>query len=88
MNNIEHRLDEQSKEYRRDLATQSALNGLFQPYGVGRLNLSVAVGGYKNTQAVAIGSGYRPTQNFAVKAGVSTDLNSGKAFSYLSLIHI
>lgn len=31
---------------KRGLATQSALNGLFQPYSVGKFNLTAAFGGY------------------------------------------
>lgn len=79
---FDRRLDEQSKEMRRAIATQAALSGLFQPYSVGRFNLTASVGGYKSEQAMAIGAGYRVNQQFAVKAGVATDLKSGGSAAY------
>ncbi|WP_016609045.1 YadA C-terminal domain-containing protein, partial [Yersinia pestis] len=49
----------------------AALNSLFQPYGVGKVNFTAGVGGYRSSQALAIGSGYRVNESVAFKAGVA-----------------
>ena len=82
LDSFDRRLDDQNKEIRRGLATQAALSGLFQPYSVGRFNVTASVGGYKSEQALAVGAGYRPTQKFAVKAGFATNLKSGGSAAY------
>ncbi|MFB6348867.1 YadA C-terminal domain-containing protein [Moraxella sp. ZJ142] len=71
-------LDEQMK---RGLATQAALTGLFQPYQVGKANLTLAVGGYKSESALAIGTGYRFNEKVATKAGVAFG-TSGNSAAY------
>ncbi|GJJ79314.1 hypothetical protein PcPA57_00340 [Pasteurella canis] len=75
------RLDNLNKDLRRGLATQSALTGLFQPYSVGKMNVTAAVGGYQSEKAIAVGSGYRFNDNFAAKVGLSKSLG-GSAVSY------
>ncbi|HGG9307521.1 TPA: YadA C-terminal domain-containing protein [Neisseria meningitidis] len=70
------------KETRQGLAEQAALSGLFQPYNVGRFNVTAAVGGYKSESAVAIGTGFRFTENFAAKAGVAVGTSSGSSAAY------
>lgn len=70
------------KETRQGLAAQAALSGLFQPYSVGRFNVTAAVGGYKSESAVAIGTGFRFTENFAAKAGVAVGTSSGSSAAY------
>ncbi len=55
----------------RNFASQAALTGLFQPYNIGKFNLSAAVGGYNSETAFAIGTGYRFNQNVAAKAGIA-----------------
>ena len=52
----------------RGFAMSAATSNLFQPYNVGKFNLSAAVGGYNSENAVAVGSGYRFNENVAVKA--------------------
>ena len=47
------------KETRQGLAAQAALSGLFQPYSVGKFNVTAALGGFKSDTAVAVGAGYR-----------------------------
>lgn len=76
---IEHKVNNIDKEVKRGLASQAALAGLFQPYNVGKLNVSAAVGGYQSETAVAIGSGYRFNDHFATKAGVSLNTKGGNA---------
>ncbi|WP_224046266.1 YadA C-terminal domain-containing protein [Pasteurella canis] len=75
------RLNNLNKDLRRGLATQSALTGLFQPYSVGKMNVTAAVGGYQSEKAIAVGSGYRFNDNFAAKVGLSKSLG-GSAVSY------
>ena len=70
------------KETRQGLAEQAALSGLFQPYNVGRFNVTAAVGGYKSESAIAIGTGFRFTENFAAKAGVAVGTSSGSSAAY------
>ncbi|WP_245853287.1 YadA C-terminal domain-containing protein [Pasteurella oralis] len=79
--NIKKRLSNLNKDLRRGLATQSALNGLFQPYNVGKVSLTAAVGGYQSNSAIAVGTGYRFNENIAAKAGLSKSIG-GSAVSY------
>ncbi|MDO5072746.1 MAG: YadA C-terminal domain-containing protein, partial [Pasteurella multocida] len=74
---LDRRVTYLEKEVKNGLATQAALTGLFQPYNVGKLNLSVAVGGYRDKSAVAVGTGYRFNENVAFKAGVSVSTSGG-----------
>lgn len=82
---IEQALRETSERLDNGLAASAALNGLFQPYGVGKLNITAAMGGYQSTQAVAVGTGYRFNENIAVKTGVaytgSNDVMYNMAFN-------
>lgn len=66
------RLDKLNEELKRGLATQAALSGLFQPYSVGKFNVTAAVGGYQSKSAVAVGAGYRFNAHFAAKCGALT----------------
>lgn len=68
-------------QLKRGLATQSALNGLFQPYSVGKFNLTAAFGGYQSQTAIAIGTGYRFNERIAAKAGIAKSVK-GAALSY------
>lgn len=70
------------KETRQGLAAQAALSGLFQPYSVGKFNLTAALGGFKSDTAVAVGAGYRFNENFAAKAGLAVGTSSGGSASY------
>ena len=79
---VNGRIDNLSKEMKRGFAAQAALNGLFQPYNVGKFNVTAAIGGYESEQGVAIGTGYRVNENFAVKAGVATNLSNFKGVTY------
>lgn len=59
------------KEHNVAMAKQAALNGLFQPYSVGKANISTAMGGYGSETAVAVGGGYRLNEHLAGKFGVA-----------------
>ncbi|EGY52529.1 hypothetical protein HMPREF9371_1268 [Neisseria shayeganii 871] len=69
----------------RGFAAQAALAGLFQPYGVGKFNLTAAVGGYRKQSAVAVGAGYRFNEQFATKAGVAFNTRGGAAVYHLGV---
>ncbi|CNK58248.1 trimeric autotransporter adhesin YadA [Yersinia enterocolitica] len=68
---LDNRLDKLDTRVDKGLASSAALNSLFQPYGVGKVNFTAGVGGYRSSQALAIGSGYRVNENVALKAGVA-----------------
>ncbi|MDO4698144.1 MAG: YadA-like family protein [Pasteurellaceae bacterium] len=76
INGLNTRVNQLSKELKRGMASQAALSGLFQPYNVGKVNITAAVGGYKSATAVAIGAGYRVNNKFAAKAGVAFSAGS------------
>lgn len=73
------RLDKLNEELKRGLATQAALSGLFQPYSVGKFNVTAVVGGYQSKSAVAVGAGYRFNAHFAAKAGVAMSTGDNSA---------
>ena len=79
---INSRIDNLDEEMKKGFASQAALNGLFQPYNVGKFNLSVAIGGYESEQAMALGTGYRFNENFAMKAGIASDLGGFDSVTY------
>ena len=82
LNGLDKAVSDLRKETRQGLAEQAALSGLFQPYNVGRFNVTAAVGGYKSESAVAIGTGFRFAENFAAKAGVAVGTSSGSSAAY------
>ncbi len=75
MDRIEKTIKNNHKEMKSAAAQSAALTGLFQPYSVGALNFTAALGGYDDQQATAVGFGYRFTNNVAAKAGVGTAFN-------------
>ena len=79
---VNSRIDNLDEEMKKGFASQAALTGLFQPYNVGKFNLSVALGGYESEQAMALGTGYRFNENFAMKAGIASDLGSFDSVTY------
>ena len=79
---VNSRIDDLDEEMKKGFASQAALAGLFQPYNVGKFNLSVALGGYESEQAMALGTGYRFNENFAMKAGIATDVGGFDHLTY------
>ena len=79
---VNQRIDDLDEEMKKGFASQAALAGLFQPYNVGKFNLSVALGGYESEQAMALGTGYRFNENFALKAGIATDVGGFDHLTY------
>ncbi|CAK8741364.1 hypothetical protein SODG_004777 [Sodalis praecaptivus] len=45
INNLENQLSQTNKKIDRGLAASAALTGLFQPYGVGKINFTAGMGG-------------------------------------------
>lgn len=77
INNIEKKLSKTNTKIDQGLAVSAALTGLFQPYGVGNVNITASIGGYGASLAIAVGTGYRIDENIAAKAGVAySDGNS------------
>ncbi|VEJ09768.1 YadA C-terminal domain-containing protein [Actinobacillus delphinicola] len=74
-----HNLD---KREQRHMAQNAALAGLFQPYSIGRLNVTAAMGQYRSNNAIAFGAGYRFDNNLAVKAGFSMSTNAADDAAY------
>ncbi|EDQ6557408.1 hypothetical protein S675_005786, partial [Salmonella enterica subsp. enterica] len=64
-------MEKLTKKINRGLASSAALSGLFQPYSVGKFNITAGVGGFRDESAIAVGTGYRFNDNIAAKAGVS-----------------
>ncbi|MGP1947496.1 MAG: YadA-like family protein [Arsenophonus sp. NC-PG7-MAG3] len=71
INHLDNMYLKQNTKIERGLATSAAFTGLFQPYGIGKINFTVSIGGYGSSQAIAVGTGYRITENAAVKAGIA-----------------
>ena len=82
LNRLNDRVDDLDNKVNKGFATNAALSGLFQPYGVGKMNLTVGVGGYKDESAVAVGVGYRFNESVAVKGGVATSAGNGSSTMY------
>ena len=79
---VNSRIDKLDDKMKKGFASQAALNGLFQPYNVGKFNVSAAIGGYDSEQAMALGAGYRFNKNFAIKAGIASDLSGFDHVAY------
>ena len=79
---VNSRIDKLDDKMKKGFASQAALNGLFQPYNVGKFNVSAAIGGYDSEQAMALGAGYRFNKNFAIKAGIASDLSGCDHVTY------
>lgn len=79
---VNSRIDKLDDKMKKGFASQAALNGLFQPYNVGKFNVSAAIGGYDSEQAMALGAGYRCNENFAIKAGIASDLSGFDHVTY------
>ena len=85
VNALDKRVGDLEKDVERGIATNAALSGLFQPYNVGKVNATAAIGGYKSTTAVAIGAGYRFNEKLAAKAGVSFNTRGGSGAYNVSI---
>ncbi|MDO4626594.1 MAG: YadA C-terminal domain-containing protein [Pasteurellaceae bacterium] len=87
VDNVEQSIKSVKKDMRKGFAQQAALSGLFQPYNVGKFNVTASVGGYGSETAIAVGTGYRFNQSVAVKAGIATSTRDTKNASYNAAIN-
>ncbi|OTG86371.1 hypothetical protein B9T31_07680 [Acinetobacter sp. ANC 4558] len=76
---VSNRVDKLEDKVEQGLAMSAAMAGLFQPYGVGKFNLTIAGGGYGSQGALALGSGYRFNETAAFKVGLAAIPGKGKA---------
>lgn len=82
MQNINNRIDKMDKKLERGLASNAALAGLMQPYNIKKFNVTVGMGGYRGTTAIAAGAGYRFSDSVAVRAGLATDTQDFSDLTY------
>lgn len=76
------RINALDDKFKNGMAVQAALNGLFQPYGIGKVSVSAAIGGYDSKSAIAIGAGYRVNPQLAFKGGTAINMSGSKKGSY------
>lgn len=81
-NQLKSDIDKVDKKINRGLASSAALSGLFQPYSVGKFNITAGIGGFRDESAIAVGTGYRFNDNVAAKAGVSSSTSDTSAIMY------
>ncbi len=82
MNQLKGDIVRLDKNLKQGMAAQSALNGLFQPYGVGKFSATAAIGGYGTETAVAVGTGYRFNENLAGKGGIAFPVGGASQATY------
>lgn len=81
LNGLIHKMGKLDSKISKGLASNAALGGLFQPYTIGKVNLTAGVGGFEGHQAVAIGAGYRFNETFAAKVGVASSGQSNTTYN-------
>ena len=79
---IDTRVNALDDKVENSMAAQAALNGLFQPYNVGKVSVSVAVGAYGSKSAIAVGAGYRVNPHLAFKGGAAINTSGSRKGSY------
>lgn len=82
VNGFDGRINALDDKFENGMAAQAALNGLFQPYSVGKVSVSAAIGGYGSKSAIAIGAGYRVNPQLAFKGGTAINVSGSKKGSY------
>lgn len=82
VNGFDGRINALDDKVENSMAAQAALNGLFQPYNVGKVSVSVAVGAYGSKSAIAVGAGYRVNPHLAFKGGAAINTSGSRKGSY------
>lgn len=82
VNTFDGRINALDDRFKNGMAAQAALNGLFQPYGIGKVSISAAIGGYDSKSAIAIGAGYRVNPQLAFKGGTAINTSGNKKRTY------
>ena len=79
---VDTRINALDDKVENSMAAQAALNGLFQPYNVGKVSVSAAVGAYGSKSAIAVGAGYRVNPHLAFKGGAAINTSGSRKGSY------
>ena len=79
-NHIENKIDDLQDEMREGLASTAALAGLVPLDNTYKTQLSVAMGGYKDKQAAALGAFHYLTDNIILNAGAAYNGSSNVAY--------
>ena len=79
---VDTRVNALDDKVENSMAAQAALNGLFQPYNVGKVSVSAAVGAYGSKSAIAVGAGYRVNPHLAFKGGAAINTSGSRKGSY------
>ncbi|USD58815.1 YadA-like family protein [Vibrio sp. SCSIO 43140] len=66
-------------------AQAGAFAGLVQPYGVGHINTTVALGHSGSESAIAAGIGYRVTEQLTIKAGLGYETVASSTTEYVGV---
>lgn len=67
----QYNINQINRKYNNMMASQMAVGNLFQPYSVKKFNLTAAVGQYRSSSSIAVGTGYRFNENVAARASAS-----------------
>ncbi|MGY4676245.1 YadA C-terminal domain-containing protein [Pasteurella sp. P03HT] len=67
----QYNINQINRKYSNMMASQMAVGNLFQPYSVKKFNLTAAVGQYRSSSSIAVGTGYRFNENVAARASAS-----------------
>ncbi len=81
MATLNQRINQMDKKLERGLASSAALAGLVQPHGVNKINVTMALGMYRSSQALAAGVGYRANEHWTIRGGVATNTQNFQDFS-------
>lgn len=82
LNSLNDRINDLDDDMKRGFARQAALAGLISPHGVGKCNVTAALGGSGSKTAIAIGAGYRPNANIAVRFGIAGNTENASTIDY------
>ena len=82
LNSLNDRINDLNDDMKRGFARQAALAGLISPHGVGKCNVTAALGGSGSKTAIAIGAGYRPNANIAVRFGIAGNTENASTIDY------
>lgn len=87
-NEVNKKINSLDKKIDRGLASSAALTMLFQPYGIGNINITAGIGGYGSETSIAIGTGYRFDKNKAIRTGISSSTSNTSNLTYGAAINL
>lgn len=87
LNDLRGNFEAMAKDYREykgqtnsAIAGLTAMTQLSGPNGIGNFNAGAAVGGYEGEHSLAIGVGYRPNENWTLRAGASINEKASSTY--------